>query len=48
MHKVKFLLSPKSFTLVELINSIAIIGILAAVVISQYKQYKIRAWEVLG
>ena len=32
----------KSFTLVELLTSIAIIGVLGAVGIQQYTQYKVR------
>ena len=41
----RYLNNSKGFTLVELLISIAIIGILAAVGIPQYTQYKIRAYD---
>ena len=41
----RYLNNSKGFTLVELLISIAIIGILAAVVIPQYTQYKVRAYD---
>ena len=40
-----YLNNSKGFTLVELLISIAIIGILAAVGIPQYTQYKVRAYD---
>jgi type IV pilus assembly protein PilA len=40
-----YLNNSKGFTLVELLISIAIIGILAAVVIPQFNQYKIRGYD---
>ena len=41
----RYLNNSKGFTLVELLISIAIIGILAAVGIPQYTQYKIRGYD---
>ena len=41
----RYLNNSKGFTLVELLISIAIIGILAAVGIPQYTQYKVRAYD---
>jgi type IV pilus assembly protein PilA len=41
----RYLYKSKGFTLVELLISIAIIGILAAVGIPQYTQYKVRAYD---
>ena len=41
----RFLIYSKGFTFVELLTSIAIIGILAAVGIQQYSQYKIRGYD---
>ena len=40
-----YLNNSKGFTLVELLISIAIIGILAAVGIPQFNQYKIRGYD---
>jgi type IV pilus assembly protein PilA len=41
----RYLNNSKGFTLVELLISIAIIGILAAVGIPQYTQYKVRGYD---
>jgi type IV pilus assembly protein PilA len=41
----RYINNSKGFTLVELLISIAIIGILAAVGIPQYTQYKVRAYD---
>ena len=45
MKLIRIFKCSKGFTLVELLTSIAIIGILGAVGIQQYSQYKVRGYD---